>query len=56
MLIAARARVAKFDRRRQNPGQAIAAKPLADLDAKWGGRLNNADRFVTNIYQSLKGS
>ena len=34
--------------------EAVAAKPLADLDAKWGGGMFNADSFVRIVYSLPK--
>ena len=56
MLADVRTRIAKLIAEGKSEQEAIAAKPLTDLDAKWGGQLNNADRFVGWAYQSLKGS
>jgi glyoxylase-like metal-dependent hydrolase (beta-lactamase superfamily II) len=56
MLATVRDRVAKLIAQGKTEEEAIAAKPLADLDAQWGGQLNNSDRFVGWAYRSLKGS
>ena len=33
--------------------EAVAAKPLADIDATWGNGLLNGDTFVQVAYLSL---
>ena len=48
-----RDRVAKLKAEGKTREQAIAAKPTADLDAKWGGGFMKGDSFVGLAYDSL---
>ena len=51
MLIQAQALVAPLVQRGLSEDEVVAAKPTAALDAQWGA----SERFVRNVYQSLKG-
>jgi cyclase len=53
MLITARARVRRLKSSGKSLEQAIAAKPLSDLDPDWGKGFLNADGFVHVIYTTL---
>jgi len=53
MLITARARVRSLKSSGKSLEQAVAAKPLSDLDAAWGKGFLNADGFVHVIYTTL---
>jgi cyclase len=55
MIIAIRDRVAKMVQAGQTQEQVIAAKPTADYDSKVPGVGTTADRFVTQVYQEMKG-
>ncbi|MEK6687372.1 MAG: MBL fold metallo-hydrolase [Gemmatimonadota bacterium] len=51
MLLQAQALVAPLVQRGMSEDEVVAAKPTAALDAQWGA----SERFVRNVYQSLKG-
>ena len=53
MMITARARVQKLKTSGKSLEQAVAAKPLSDLDAVWGNGTLNGDSFVHVIYTTL---
>ena len=53
MLVAARDRVGGLIRRQRTLKQIIDAKPLADLDVKWGNGNIKPDQFLTIVYRSL---
>jgi glyoxylase-like metal-dependent hydrolase (beta-lactamase superfamily II) len=53
MMKTARDRVLKLKSKQSSLQQAIAAKPLADLDSVWGKGLFNGDAFVQLIYTTL---
>jgi glyoxylase-like metal-dependent hydrolase (beta-lactamase superfamily II) len=53
MLATARDRVAALVKAGQTLEQVTAAKPLAELDAKWGQGFLKADPFVTILYKDL---
>jgi cyclase len=36
--------------------EAVAAKPFADLDAKWAGNEQSSINFIRNAYNSFKRS
>src|SRR5262245_32135313 len=55
MIIALRDRVAKMVQAGQTQEQVVAAKPTADYDSKVPGVGTTADRFVTQLYQEIKG-
>jgi glyoxylase-like metal-dependent hydrolase (beta-lactamase superfamily II) len=54
LLVGARDRVAKLVKEGKTMDEAVAAKPLADLDAKAGANPQGSDNFVKLIYLSLK--
>jgi glyoxylase-like metal-dependent hydrolase (beta-lactamase superfamily II) len=54
LLVDARDRVAKLVKDGKTIDEAVAAKPLADLDAKAGATPQGSDNFVKLIYLSLK--
>jgi glyoxylase-like metal-dependent hydrolase (beta-lactamase superfamily II) len=56
MIVAIRDRVAKMVQAGQTQEQVVAAKPTADYDAKVPGVGTTADRFVTQLFQEIKGS
>jgi glyoxylase-like metal-dependent hydrolase (beta-lactamase superfamily II) len=54
MLVTVRDRVARFMAEGRTKEQVVAAKPTADLDAKWGGGWIKPDPFVGLVYESMK--
>lgn len=55
LIVAIRDRVAKMVQSGQTQEQVVAAKPTADYDSKVPGVGTTADRFVTQLYQEIKG-
>lgn len=53
MLVTARDRVRKLKASGKSLEQAVAAKPFADLDAKWGKGLLKGDAFTHVVYTTL---
>jgi glyoxylase-like metal-dependent hydrolase (beta-lactamase superfamily II) len=53
MLSTARARLQKLKSSGKSVEEAVAAKPLEDLDAAWGQGLNDSDTFVKIAYPAL---
>jgi len=55
MLVTARDRIQKLRNEGKTEQQVVDAKPLADLDAKWGNPQNpqGAVNFVRNVYNSF---
>ena len=53
MLATSRDRVAALVKAGKTLEQVMAAKPLADLDAKWGQGFLKADPFVSILYKDL---
>jgi cyclase len=53
MLVTVRERIQKLKSAGQSIQDAVAAKPLSDLDATWGKGLLNGDTFVQVAYLSL---
>jgi cyclase len=55
MLVTARDRIRKLRDEGKSEQEVVAAKPLADLDAKWASRANpqGAINFVRNVYNSF---
>jgi cyclase len=53
MLKTARDRIAKLKAEGRSRDEVIAAKPTADLDAKWGGGFMKGDAFAGLAYDSL---
>ncbi|MBA3340775.1 MAG: MBL fold metallo-hydrolase [Gemmatimonadaceae bacterium] len=49
-------RVARLVAQRRTLAQVVAAKPSADLDAKWGNGFLKPDQFVSIVYSSLATS
>ena len=54
MLKTVRDRIAPLVRAGKSRAQVIAAKPTADLDAKWGGGFMNPDDFAGLMYDGIK--
>lgn len=53
MLSTVRERLQKFKSAGKPVEEAVAAKPLSDLDAAWGKGLNDSDTFVKIAYPAL---
>jgi cyclase len=53
MLATARDRVAALAKAGKTLEETTAAKPLADLDGKWGQGFLKADPFVSILYKDL---
>ena len=53
MLASARDRVQKFKSAGKSMAEAVAAKPLTDLEATWGKGRFNGDTFVQIVYTTL---
>jgi hypothetical protein len=53
MLITARDRLQKLKAAGKSAQEAVAEKPLADLDPVWGHGLLNTDLFVQVAYLAL---
>jgi cyclase len=53
MLFTARARIQKLKTSGKSLEEAVAAKPLADLDPVWGKGTINSDAFVRVVYTTL---
>jgi cyclase len=56
MLAIARDRMAAIADKGMTEAEAVAAKPFADLDAKWAGNEQDAANFVRMAYNSFKRS
>ncbi len=53
MMVVARARVQKLKTAGKTLEEAVAAKPLSDLDEEWGKGVLNGDAFVHVVYTTL---
>jgi hypothetical protein len=53
MLVTARDRMAKLVKEGKSEDDVVAAKPFADLDAKWAPSELAAKNFVRVVYHSL---
>jgi hypothetical protein len=53
MLETVRARIQKLKSSGKSVQEAVAAKPLADLDPVWGKGFLNGDIFVQLVYTTL---
>jgi hypothetical protein len=53
MLVTARDRVQKLKTGGKSAQEAVAEKPLADLDATWGKGMLAGDQFVQVVYLAL---
>jgi glyoxylase-like metal-dependent hydrolase (beta-lactamase superfamily II) len=53
MLVTTRDRVQKLKSAGKSAQEAVAEKPLADLDAVWGKGMLNSDLFVQVVYLAL---
>ena len=54
MLVTARDRMAKLVSDGKSEDDVVAAKPFADLDAKWARDELAASNFIRVVYHSLK--
>ena len=52
----ARDRMAAMVDKGMTEEEALAAKPFADLDAKWAGNEQGSISFIRNVYNSFKRS
>ncbi len=55
MLVEVEKRIAPMVTAGKSEADVVAAKPLQDLDAKWGGGFVKMDLFVKTVYADLKG-
>ncbi|HEY2954651.1 MAG TPA: MBL fold metallo-hydrolase [Candidatus Eisenbacteria bacterium] len=55
MLVAARDRIRPLVQAGKSADEVVAAKPTAELDAKWGTGFMTPERFVRAAYASLSG-
>jgi len=55
MLITVRIRMRKLIAEGKSKEQIVAAKPTADLDAKWGGGFMQPDVWVGIVYDGMVG-
>ena len=53
MLAIVQERLAKLKAAGKTTAQAVAEKPLADLDAKWGKGMFTSDRWIQIIYDGI---
>jgi hypothetical protein len=53
MLVTTRTRVQKLKSSGKSLEEAVAAKPLADLDPVWGKGILDSDAFVHVVYTTL---
>jgi cyclase len=53
LLESSRARIAALIERGDSEEEALARKPFAELEKKWGWSFGPGDRFATLIYRSL---
>src|SRR6202165_2087572 len=54
MLVTARDRMAKLGKDGESEGELVAAKPFADLDAKWAPSELASQNFIRVVYHSLE--
>jgi hypothetical protein len=53
MLITSRDRVEKLKSTGRSAREAVAEKPIADLDAAWGQGIVNSDQWIQIVYLTL---
>lgn len=53
MLVAVREKVSALKTAGRSLSEAVAAKPTANYDAKWGGFVINGDAFTSLVYQGV---
>ncbi len=56
MLITSRDRIQKLINEGKTEQEVLAAKPLADLDAKWAANEDQARNWTRMVYSSFKRS
>ena len=56
MVKTARERVEKLFKEGKSEEEVVAAKPLADLDAKWARTPQAAENFLKQVYHSFERS
>src|SRR6266404_5189777 len=56
MLVTSRERIEKFFNEGKSEQEVLAAKPLADLDAKWAANEQQAQNWTRMVYNSFKRS
>jgi cyclase len=56
MLITSRDRIQKLVNEGKTEQEVLAAKPLADLDAKWAANDQQAQNWTRMVYNSFKRS
>ncbi|MGZ3311796.1 MAG: MBL fold metallo-hydrolase, partial [Xanthobacteraceae bacterium] len=56
MLVTARERIEKLVNEGKSEAEVVAARPLADLDAKWAANEGAAIAFTRMVYNSFKRS
>lgn len=54
MMVTVRARIVKMINQKKTLEQVVAAKPTADLDAKWAGTFWKPDQWVGRVYTDLR--
>ena len=54
MLVSVRDRVKPLVQAGKTPAEVVAARPTADLDAKWGNGFMKPDQFVEIVAKSLR--
>jgi cyclase len=56
MLVTSRDRIGKLVNEGKTVEEVLAAKPLADLDAKWAANPQQAQNWTKMVYNSFKRS
>jgi cyclase len=56
MLVTSRERIEKLFNEGKSEQEVLAAKPLADLDAKWAANDDQAKNWTRMVYNSFKRS
>jgi len=56
MLVTSRDRIQKLFNEGKSEQEVVAAKPLADLDAKWAANEQQAQNWTRMVYNSFKRS
>ena len=56
MLVTSRERIEKLFNEGKSEQEVLAAKPLADLDAKWAANEDQAKNWTRMVYNSFKRS
>ncbi len=53
MLVTAFARLNRLKAEGKSADEAVAAKPLADLESTWGGGIFTGDKWIKLIYSGV---